>query len=347
MMACDRFCDPNSEKQLTVSQFKEAFLQLIDEVSLETKQAVARAIAHTPHTPRLIVLYFAMEPVSISAPILVHSPILGQLDLLRIVESKKGEHAELISERTDLGRTVIERLYALKDASLDTKLTENATIATNHENKSAEKMFASIHGQLDMSAVIKKTEHAPVAEQTISKSASHSLLEAAARGKRLDTETTDGFEASKPDKVAKNQDIGEALEHAARLGSRHSVGVLLTKYLGLELNTAFQVLEDKSGDTLTVALKSQHVSAEQCNRIIMLTFPQVGLSVQNAKRSMNFYSSVSQAACEQAVSQWPKQSKAVHEKVLSDTKSDKTPRETATYRKESTPSNEYLQSQSG
>ena len=328
MMACDRFCDSNNEDPLTANQFSEAFYLLIDDVSSETKQAAARAVANTGHTPRAIALYLAMETINIAAPVLARSTILGQLDLLRIIEAKGAEHAEIIAERDDLGRTIIERLYALQDEALDAKLEVNESVASNYEEKSVDTMFATIHGQLDLSATPITSLEDKAPEQLVSKSASHKLLQAAARGKRLDidAEQTDDAIVEIGD-----QNFGDSVERAARLGSRQSVGVLLTKFLNLELNTAFQVLEDKSGDTLAVALKSQHISPEQSNRILMLTFPQIGLSVHNAQRSMQFYDQITIAACESAVAQWPKAAKPTHEPVLTDTQPIKTPRDTGRY----------------
>ncbi len=329
-MACDRFCDINNEDPLTASQFSEAFYLLIDDVSSQTKTAAARAIANTPHTPRAIALYFAMESIDIAAPVLARSATLGQLDLLRIVEAKGSEHAEVISERDDLGRTLISRLYSLQDEALDAKLEVNESVATNYEAKSANALFATIHGQLELSVKTETASDEETSGQTVSKSATHKLLQAAARGKRLDVAADQSEDAIVE---IGDQNFGDSVERAARLGSRQSVGVLLTKFMNLDLNTAFQVLEDKSGDTLAVALKSQNVSPEQSNRILMLTFPQIGLSVHNAQRSMNFYNQITMAACENAVAQWPKAAKPVHETVLTDTQKIKTPRDTGRYQK--------------
>ena len=333
LMACDRFCDDNNDTPLSAPQFSEAFYLLIDEVSSETKQAVARAVANTPHTPRAIALYFAMESIDIAAPVLSRSKTFGQLDLLRILEATSVEHAQVIAERDDLGRTVIQRLYALQDQALDAKLEANDTIEHNIAEKSAPTMFAAIHGQLDLSSKTRATEEAKIEDaqapqQSVSKSATHKLLKAAARGKRLNVEADTSDE---PIIEFGDQSFGDAVERAARLGSRQSVGVLLTKFMQLELNTAFQVLEDKSGDTLAVALKSQNVIPEQANRILMLTFPPIGLSVQNAQRAIRFYDQITPEACESAVAQWPKAEKPSHEPVLADTQSTRAPRDTGHY----------------
>ncbi len=328
LVACDRFCDSNNDDPLSATQFSEAFYLLIDDVSTETKQAAARAIANTGHIPRAVALYLAMETIDIAAPVLARSSTLGQLDLLRIIEAKGNEHAEIIAERNDLGRTIIERLYALQDDALDAKLEVNESVTSNYEEKSVETLFATIHGQLDLSTKPAIISQKAEVEQSVSKSASHKLLQAAARGKRLDINT------DQSDDIAVefgDQDFGDSVERAARLGSRQSVGVLLTKFLNLELNTAFQVLDDKSGDTLAVALKSQNVSSEQSNRILMLTFPQIGLSVHNAQRSMQFYDQLTFIACENAVAQWPKAARPAHEPVQTETKPIKTPRDTGRY----------------
>ncbi|MEL6751796.1 MAG: hypothetical protein AAFO70_06925 [Pseudomonadota bacterium] len=70
--------------------------------------------------------------------------------------------------------------------------------------------------------------------------------------------------------------------------------------------TVLTVLEDESGDTLAVALKSMDIEAPQAHRIAMYTFPEVGLHVDNARRASAFYGRLEVKTSKQAVALWPR-----------------------------------------
>ena len=101
-------------------------------------------------------------------------------------------------------------------------------------------------------------------------------------------------------------DLAGSLEKIAAAKSRQGLATLMAKASGFSLDTAFQVLEDTSGDAFAVFMKAHDIEPATANRILMLTFPSIGLSTQNAMRAVRFYKTLEIESCLEAVEQWPK-----------------------------------------
>ncbi|MEL6947116.1 MAG: hypothetical protein AAFO73_05715, partial [Pseudomonadota bacterium] len=115
------------------------------------------------------------------------------------------------------------------------------------------------------------------------------------------------------------------MQKAASRGNRQTMASLMQDRFGLSLETCHQVFEDTTGDTLAVLLRSIDVDSAAANRILLLTFPAIGLSVHNAGRAIRYYASLSMETCKEAVAQWPKAvsggqvaQTAVHQPYVSD-----------------------------
>jgi hypothetical protein len=313
-LATNRFCDTDSHNRLSLDQFREAFDLLIGQVSAATRQVIARNLAFSPATPRSVALYLALEPLQVSASILMHSRALGQLDLLRIVDRMGLEYARVIASRPDIGPSVVKQLSALADADLLQALQDNGALTGTGLSRSAEALFTKIETRDDS-----EQDHAPVApvapvdHQTpqsaplAQSDAEQALLAAAARGGRIQAPalTTPNVPTA-PGLMINPFDFGNAFEKTARSHSLQGMAVLMQKRFGLAFETAQQVLEDKSGDTLAVLLNAADVTPAQANRIQMLTHATIGLSSHNALRAMQFFAQLNPQSSRTAVEQWPK-----------------------------------------
>lgn len=307
IMATNRFCDMDTHDRLSTNQYREAFNLLIADASRSTRHLIARNLAHTPFTPRSIALYLAMEPLMISEPILKHSLVLGQLDLLQLLQKLDGDTdvVAMIASRPDIGPSVVRRLEEIDVEPVRQALDDNEALVKRGNERSAKALFAKIdiHNEaLDAAekaaaarAEIKQAAAAPQAERT----AEEALMTAAGRGARLDS--------SQYDPVPSGPfDFAYSLEKLVRVRSHQGMAVLMQKQFGFTLETAHQVLGDKSGDTLAVLLSAADVSAAQANRIQLLTHPAIGLSTQNAMRAVRFYAQLNGQSSRAAVDQWPR-----------------------------------------
>ncbi|MEP1206711.1 MAG: hypothetical protein ABJM29_07610 [Rhizobiaceae bacterium] len=349
ILATNRFCDFDTHNRLSLDQFSEAFNLLIGQVSSATRQIVSRRLGHYPFTPRSAALYLALEPINVALPVLAHCQTLGQLDLLRIMDRTDIEHARAIATRLDIGPSLIRQLKSLPDDEVQIALEENDALLGNLETRSADALFAEIDARevqtaldADLGEVLAishpdadaerlaeetRTQRTEVTPPPLAPTeplesqgpdvplneAEHALLAAAGRGSRFEMPPM-----AKP--MANDFHFGDAFEKMARAHSHQGMAVLMQKRFSLALDTAQQVLQDKSGDTLAVLLSAAEVQPAQANRIQILTHPSIGLSSHNAMRAMRFFAQLNSKSSLEAVEQWPKarDPEIQHQSVLED-----------------------------
>ena len=323
ILATNRFCDIDTHSRLTLEQYSEAFNLLIGQVSKATRQIIARRLAHSSFTPRSVALYLALEPISVAMPIVAHCPILGQLDLLRIIDRMGLDHARAAASRLDIGPSLVKALRSLDDEDVMIALEDNDALLGNMEERDVDTLFEEIETrELEVSikqatadeqetadtAMVEETQAAeaelpaavlPAASTAPLNEAERALLAAAGRGNRTDLPPM-----ARPMEHA--FDFGDAFEKVARAHSHQGMAVLMQKRFNLSLDTAQKVLQDKSGDTLAVLLSAADVPAAQANRIQLLTHPTVGLSSHNALRAVRFYAQLNSDSSRAAVDKWPK-----------------------------------------
>ena len=331
LLATNRFCDADSYTRLAADQFKEAFYLLVGDVSHGTKQIMARTVSRCAATPRPIALYLSLEPLTISAPILEYSSALGQLHLLQIIQMKGAEYAAVIAKRPDIGPSVIKRLRDFSESQVQENLNNNGALIDNETSRSAEMMFRQIKLTKIEAPIVKTAiaEDLPAQKPAVEQlSIEKRLLSAAARGGRLTTQP----DSPKPQKST-TLDFAEVFEKAARSRSHQALAALIQKRFNVSLDTAFQVLADNTGDTLAVVMKAAELDDSTANRIQLLIHPNIGLSVQNAMRSIRFYAKLKTETCLIAINQWPTDnldtSAAVHQPQLQDGRDNRTRTDTA------------------
>ncbi len=360
LLATERYCHAEQYDRLTMRQYCEAFDILYPQIRKSTLQVVARSLASCSFAPRAVIMTLALEPVAVSRPILLQSQVLGQLDMLRIIDMCGKRHAVMIAERHDIGPTVIKRLLDMEVDAVNTALIENPALV-DKANSIAEREIADqkretlegkqVPGEVEAKSeavetrnriatadkqpdkeplqdtmhimpadefeqrIVQELETVPAAE------AATDLLRAASRGSRLSDEMKRSLPAmAKAEAEKPIADLAGSLEKIAAAKSRQGMATLMAKASGFSLDTAFQVLEDTSGDTLAVFLKSHDIEPPVASRILMLTFPSIGLSTQNAMRAIRFYKTLEIESCREAVDQWPKDEppKATYQPYLED-----------------------------
>ena len=74
-----------SESQIAVDIFR----LLLKDVEVSVREAMAQQLCHSPHVPRDIILKLANDETEVASPVLQHSTVLTEDDLIAIVESTK------------------------------------------------------------------------------------------------------------------------------------------------------------------------------------------------------------------------------------------------------------------
>ncbi len=104
-----RFAAPERYGEVSQRNFLDAFYDLIDLVTQRTKAEMASLLCKSERTPRAVAHYLSLEPIAVGGRMLMHSPSLGNLDLLRIAHAGTQDHKALIAKRRAQDATRVDQ----------------------------------------------------------------------------------------------------------------------------------------------------------------------------------------------------------------------------------------------
>jgi uncharacterized protein (DUF2336 family) len=102
-----------------------ALLMLLDDPSPLVRRAMAEVFAHSMEAPAAIVQALALDQPSVALPILEHSPLLIDADLVDIVATGNGETQCAVARRTNLPASVCAAIAEVGTAAAALELIEN------------------------------------------------------------------------------------------------------------------------------------------------------------------------------------------------------------------------------
>ncbi len=103
----------------------EILRQLIKDVEVSVRRALARRLASVPSAPRDVVVALANDIVEVARPLLAESTVLGDPELLEIIRNRTQEHQLAIAVRKALSEEVSDALVATNDLSVIATLLGN------------------------------------------------------------------------------------------------------------------------------------------------------------------------------------------------------------------------------
>ena len=109
-----------------IETYNTVMQRLADLVCTETRSFAARKICHLDNAPHEIVKRFAFDVISVAEPVLRHSPVLSDDDLVEICDSKGEEHMVSICMRKELTCVVTDVLIRSEHGSVLIKLAANS-----------------------------------------------------------------------------------------------------------------------------------------------------------------------------------------------------------------------------
>ena len=102
-----------------------ALLMLLDDPSPLVRQAMAQVFARSAEAPAAIVQALSLDQPSVSLPVLEHSPLLIDADLVDIVATGNGETQCAIARRVNLPTSVSAAIAEVGSAAAALELIEN------------------------------------------------------------------------------------------------------------------------------------------------------------------------------------------------------------------------------
>src|SRR5712672_1474476 len=103
-----------------------ALLMLLDDASPLVRQAMAEVFSRSAEAPAAIVQALSLDQPSVALPVLEHSPLLIDADLVDIIATGNGEMQCAIARRTNLPASVCAAIAEVGTAAAALELIENA-----------------------------------------------------------------------------------------------------------------------------------------------------------------------------------------------------------------------------
>lgn len=106
----------------------DVLIELLRQAERDLRQAISEKLSLLDGVPLRLVLQMANDEIEIAKPVLVQSPVLGDMDLMYIIKSKTEEYWQAIATRKTLSDQVIDVLADTKDFDTSLALAENESI---------------------------------------------------------------------------------------------------------------------------------------------------------------------------------------------------------------------------
>jgi uncharacterized protein (DUF2336 family) len=112
---------PEREQELVA----DVLIALIRQAETELRQALAERLARMDNVPLRLVLHLVNDEIQVAGPMLQHSSVLSDLDLVYIIKSQGAPYWRAIAARETLNESIIDMLADTKDADTALVLTAN------------------------------------------------------------------------------------------------------------------------------------------------------------------------------------------------------------------------------
>lgn len=107
----------------------EILMNLIRQAERDLREALSERLSTQDNIPPEIVVFLANDEISVARPVLLHSPILNDVDLMYVINARGQEHWEAIAGRDRLSPNVTERLIDTGDTTTLVRLLCNEKVA--------------------------------------------------------------------------------------------------------------------------------------------------------------------------------------------------------------------------
>jgi uncharacterized protein (DUF2336 family) len=101
---------------------------VVKDAALEVRRELAGTLSREANVPRSLILTLASDVIEVAQPVLAHSPVLTEPDLLQITQKMGQPHRVAIASRGNLPEKVIEALAASRDQKVSLTLLGNVAL---------------------------------------------------------------------------------------------------------------------------------------------------------------------------------------------------------------------------
>ena len=111
----------------------EILRMLVNQVEMHIRRQIADYLAERDDVPRDLLMFLANDEITVAYPVLVHSQLLADSDLIQIAVKRSSRHRQAIAIRPELSAKVSDVLIATGEIDTITTLLCNKTAAIQPE----------------------------------------------------------------------------------------------------------------------------------------------------------------------------------------------------------------------
>lgn len=126
--AVSQFFDDRHLTETEQSLASEILLNLIRQAEIDLREALAERLSVQANIPAEVIVYLANDHITVARNVLMHSPLLNDVDLVYVISSKGEEHARLIAQRDRISPLVADRLIDTGDVQTMLNLVDNQRV---------------------------------------------------------------------------------------------------------------------------------------------------------------------------------------------------------------------------
>jgi uncharacterized protein (DUF2336 family) len=106
----------------------EIMAALLRDAELEIRRELAKRFSSEPTVPRSLVVGLAHDVIEVARPVLQHSPVLHDSDLVSVIEACGTAHRVAVANRTQMGTRVADALAQTKEPVVSMTLLQNIAV---------------------------------------------------------------------------------------------------------------------------------------------------------------------------------------------------------------------------
>ena len=106
----------------------DILITMLKQAEIDLRRAIAERVASLDRAPLRVVLYLSNDEIDVARPVLKSSPVLEDMDMILIIETRGEEYWRAIAGRSDLRASVVKALVETRDSGTARVLLGNNEI---------------------------------------------------------------------------------------------------------------------------------------------------------------------------------------------------------------------------
>lgn len=328
----------DSHSDLTLGELALVFdilRRLIDQVELSVRRYIADFLADRNDVPHDLVLFLANDSINVAYPILVHSVLLDDDDLVALIDGHDRAHRLAIAKRDKLNEAVTDRLVATDDAMVILEAVRNFSARFSPDtlerivDRSLEEtgLQEPLVHRADLSPALARRLYVWVGETLKQHLAAHHAIDQHSLDEMVDravedafsVEPTLGYTAALPEieplsRRSPDWADREPLLVAMERGGMDAMADIYAQQTDLSPSMARTVLDVRTPETVAIACKAISMRAEDFVTLLMgMMTPQEAAQFQESgklARITAYFQRIDLGGATAVLKRWHAQSEA-------------------------------------